>query len=365
MIKRILLLAFGLMSLTANAQEYVEPQYPGGEEALKAFIESNLQYPKSVTQDHYYGKIFVRVQVDEKGNTKKVSLPKKSGHSDMDKEALRVVKLIKKWKPSTYQGMPMNGERNVTVDFHLPDVTPVEGGYPGGREVMKQFFASKIQYPEKALKDRISGTVYVDVTIDKNGKGTNIHITDPSEYPDIDAEAVRVVKLVKNWVPKTVGGVPVESTIFVPVDFVLPKAENGDDDGQEGQEGEGGEGGEQQTTIVEIPLSKNASYPGGMVDMTIFVSKNTKYPAKELKENIEGDVYVQFIVDTDGTIKEPEVIKSVSPGLDAEALRIVRLMPKWEPAVDKEGNKVATMMAVPLNFRTPKAIDGVVYPKKK
>ena len=74
-----------------------------------------------------------------------------------------------------------------------------------------------------------------------------------------------------------------------------------------------------------------SSYPGGKQALLEFLRQNVNYPEHAIKDSIEGRVVVGFVITTDGSITEPKVVRSVHPLLDAEALRVVNLMPKWEP----------------------------------
>ena len=81
-----------------------------------------------------------------------------------------------------------------------------------------------------------------------------------------------------------------------------------------------------------------------------YLSKNIKYPAICRENNIQGRVVVVFIVNRDGSIVEPEVVKSVNPMLDKEALRVISNMPKWKPGL-QFGKPVRVKFTVPVNFR--------------
>ena len=87
-----------------------------------------------------------------------------------------------------------------------------------------------------------------------------------------------------------------------------------------------------------------------MMECMKFLAKNIKYPVECMKEKIQGRVIVQIIVDKDGSIKNPKVVKSVHPLLDAEALRVAGLMPNWIPGKVK-GENVACRYTIPMQFR--------------
>ena len=97
--------------------------------------------------------------------------------------------------------------------------------------------------------------------------------------------------------------------------------------------------------MAEVP-----EFPGGTDALLEFMRKNINYPADAREKDIQGRVLVTFIVNKDGSLTEPEVVKSVDPLLDAEALRLISVMPKWKPGTQR-GKPVRTKFTLPVNFR--------------
>jgi len=91
-------------------------------------------------------------------------------------------------------------------------------------------------------------------------------------------------------------------------------------------------------------------YPGGTAGVAKFVVSNTKYPEAALKDSVQGTVIVSYLIQVDGSIGDVKVVKSVHPALDAEAVRVIRLMERWKPAIQK-GEPVKLMMSQQFNFR--------------
>lgn len=89
------------------------------------------------------------------------------------------------------------------------------------------------------------------------------------------------------------------------------------------------------------------TFPG---NINVWIMKNMKYPEQAVKQKQQGRVIVKFIVSETGEISNPEIIRGVSPLLDAEALRVVKAMPKWNPG-KQNGKAVRTNYAVPITFR--------------
>ncbi len=91
-------------------------------------------------------------------------------------------------------------------------------------------------------------------------------------------------------------------------------------------------------------------YPGGTNALMTYLRDNIKYPAEAAKAGIQGMVIVQFVVGKDGTVRDIKPVKSVSPELDAEAVRVVAAMPKWVPGYQR-GEAVNVRYTLPVNFR--------------
>ena len=100
-----------------------------------------------------------------------------------------------------------------------------------------------------------------------------------------------------------------------------------------------------------FPLAEEMpKFPGGMHELMMFLNKNIVYPDISIKNDIQGRVVVQFVITKEGYIKDPNVLSGVDPYLDAEALRVVRMMPKWEPG--KQGGRPANVKyTLPIMFR--------------
>lgn len=91
-------------------------------------------------------------------------------------------------------------------------------------------------------------------------------------------------------------------------------------------------------------------FPGGMAALMKYLGTNIKYPTISQEMGSAGKVIVQFVVDKDGTITNPAVVRGVDAYLDKEAIRVISSMPKWNPGV-QNGKKVRVKYTVPVVFR--------------
>lgn len=99
------------------------------------------------------------------------------------------------------------------------------------------------------------------------------------------------------------------------------------------------------TTIDEFP-----EYVGGQGELMKFLAKNVKYPEREAVEGIMGKVYIQFNVDEKGKVVDVKVKRWVSPGLDMESLRVIKLMTDWKPGSIR-GVPMKRKYILPINFK--------------
>jgi protein TonB len=90
--------------------------------------------------------------------------------------------------------------------------------------------------------------------------------------------------------------------------------------------------------------------PGGMSGWNKYLSDNLKYPTQARRMGVEGTVIVVFVINTDGSIQDVEVLRGIGGGCDEEAVKIVKAAPKWEPGKQR-GKAVRTRMRLPIRFK--------------
>ena len=97
-------------------------------------------------------------------------------------------------------------------------------------------------------------------------------------------------------------------------------------------------------------VEENPEFPGGMKECMKFLNNNIKYPQISQENGVQGRVIIQFVVNADGSIVDPVVVRGVDPYLDKEALRVIKLMPKWKPGKQR-GKAVRVRYTQPVLFR--------------
>ena len=91
-------------------------------------------------------------------------------------------------------------------------------------------------------------------------------------------------------------------------------------------------------------------FPGGVQELMKYLGKNLKYPVAAQNAGKQGNVVCQFVVKSDGTIGDIKVVRSISPELDEEAIRVIKAMPAWTPG-KKDGKAVNVRYTLPVAFR--------------
>ena len=264
-------------------------------------------------------------------------------------------------------GKPKHNEKegNIEVEraeevFQVVENMPE---FPGGNAELMKFLAKNIKYPAEAQQKGEQGRVMVQFVVGKDGKLSDIKIM-RSISPTLDAEAIRVIKAMPTWKPGTQRGQAVAVKYTIPISFRL-QGSKGDDKPVASDiqvvsvtkaNNENSKpiptdpvkdsNGEEVFMVVE----KMPEFPGGTAELMKFLQQNIKYPEQAQKDSIQGRVIVQFTIKKTGEVSNATVIRSVSPELDAEAIRVINAMPLWTPG-EQKGEPVNVKFTLPIQFR--------------
>ena len=104
---------------------------------------------------------------------------------------------------------------------------------------------------------------------------------------------------------------------------------------------------EEQTVFIIV--EDMPEFPGGEIALRKYIAENVRYPEMAKENDIQGTVYVRFVVDTDGSVNNVEILRGVDPLLDKEARRVVETLPKWKPGRQR-GKAVKVSHSVPIKF---------------
>lgn len=212
--------------------------------------------------------------------------------------------------------------------------------FPGGETALMKFIAENVVYPEAARKEGGSGVVVVQFVVSETGKVTNPKIM-RGISESLNAEALRVIGILPDFIPGEVNGKKVA------VKYTLPIAFQKESTGEMKQSATTPQStGKSALTEAE----KMPRFPGGQGALMNYIAKNINYPQSSKDKNEQGIVVVRFIVTETGKVSEPEVVKSVSPALDAEAVRVISSLPDFIPG-RVGGKAVAVKYTLPITFK--------------
>jgi len=224
----------------------------------------------------------------------------------------------------------------------------------GGTEKYARFLAAHQQYPASAMQKGLQGTVRVRFVVEKTGTVNEVKVETPVA-PELDAEAIRLIKSGPQWTPAKHHNQVVRQRVVVPVSFVMSPA---------GSTGAVRASQERPitTSAADIAASANPNRPpvvapdrptqpvGGTQAFFDWIEKNQRYPLLARQRKIQGKVMVEFMVQTDGSLTDARVIKKMGSGLDEEAVRLIKAAPKWEPA-SFQGKPIKQKMVLPVLFQ--------------
>ena len=249
-----------------------------------------------------------------------------------------------------------------SVVFQVVEEMP---DFPGGVQALMDYLSKNVRYPAEAHAIGAQGRVIVSFTVKKDGSIADTKV-ERSVNPYLDKEAMRVIAAMPKWKPGKQRGEAVNVKFTVPVAFrlsgpELPKAEEvkqsdmdevvvvgyaaKDDPPPEGGSVKG-ENEDEVFTMVEVM----PKFPGGQAGLFQYLARSIKYPVIAQKSKEQGRVIIQMVISKDGSLSNIKVLRSVSPSLDAEAVRVVGNMPKWEPGMQK-GQPVSVKYTIPIVFR--------------
>ncbi|MDP4224665.1 MAG: TonB family protein, partial [Bacteroidota bacterium] len=252
----------------------------------------------------------------------KVLIPKEAVDKYGDKGANGVVEITTR-KKALEMGLNPPMRRLAPADYPTFE----------GKDRMKfnEWVTEQVKYPAEAKEKKAEGYVTVNFTINLDGTLTDIRSL-TSVDPSLANEVINVVKSSPKWDPPRNPEIKEPFTSGVTIGFKLPDKII-----------------DQMPFVVveEMPL-----YPGGEGELLRFIQNNLKYPEEAKAQKIEGKVIIRFVVNTEGKTEGISVIKGVHPLLDAEAIRIVSILPAFKPGM-QGGKPVPVWYMVPVNFILP------------
>jgi protein TonB len=216
----------------------------------------------------------------------------------------------------------------------------------GGNQEIKRFLHDHLIYPAQDLKVKKEGTVKINFIVTKEGKSEQIKVSQSVEEA-MDKEAIRLLKLIE-WKPSYKGGKPVNVDFYLDVPFSVSKYKKAVK-----------ERGFDTIIFKELPIDTSLSvyekaervpafHNNNEQTFTDFVYSNLQYPDVAMRQNIEGNMKITFIIEPDGMTSNINILNGLAGGCNDEAIRVIGLT-KWVPAV-RDGKYVRYRMNFTMNF---------------
>ena len=364
-------MVFGSDSIYISAEK--NPAYPGGQKGLEQFKMKNLKYPSKAKKAGFEGTVQVNFIIEKDGNLSHIRIVSGASPS-LDAEAIRIAKSIPAWQPGMEGGRPVRFAYATPFNFLLnPDkyeeitamgsFAPPPSGtskideetpfvvveemplFPGGDEELLKHIALNTKYPENAKANNIQGRVILRFCVTNTGSVNRISILRGVNH-ELDAEAVRVVSELPRFTPGKQGGKAVNVWYMVPITFALSQKNTGNEKSEAPTQTEA------VSKPPEYPVTGYDEAPvfkGGEAAIKKFITRNLVYPPSAVSKGLSGKVIVNYCIGTQGKVEAATVYQGIDPELDAEALRVIKILPAFQPA-KLEGKPVHVWYQIPVTF---------------
>ncbi len=241
--------------------------------------------------------------------------------------------------------------------YDKPDVIPM---YTGGTAEMHRFISNTLKYPSDAVERNAQGLVVYTFVVEKDGTLSNFNIIHRADSL-LNEEALRILKLMPPWRPARFNGEIVRSESYVPMYFRLRQNVPRTTTGETAQR--------TQTSQPSTPapvtaktdsavlknreiltiVDKMPQYATGEAGLADFISRTLRYPAQARQAGVQGRILCTFVVASDGSVSNIEVVDGENQALNDEAVRVLSLMPNWIPG-ENNGEKVNVRCLLPIDF---------------
>ena len=219
----------------------------------------------------------------------------------------------------------------------------------GGNQLMREFICDEMIYPEDAIENKTEGNVKVALTVLQDGKRVNYHVIE-SVSPELDMEALRICKLIMFY-PAVKSSNYIIADVSIPIKFNIKKYQrNCKKKGFDNYEIHTGVADTSMIVYATKVLDQMPSpvFKDPDMNFTKFIIENLDYPEIAFKQNISGEVELNFIVETSGRISNIEIRESLGGGCSEEAIHLLKEI-RWKPGT-RNNIAVRSFMSASINF---------------
>ena len=355
--KRLTLLLLLLTPFLAVAENYVPPKFPGGEARMDSFVKANLKIADaylSVAKNKY---VAMTCNIDTLGRMTSIKVLNSqilsTAQNDVSTESRRVLTLIGEtytWSPAQENGKKVSVMQNITFMFDEQGVVTAKINSSLNKTIDRD--GNEIWVKHDAVTNEAERVIITDKEEEEKPVQENIVVDDVDVVPqpkietkkeEPQVEEIEIVEDDSEEVEET-QVVYWEQVERVAVPPPPPPMKSPD-------------GGDEIFTIVD----RMPEYPGGQAAMDAYVGRHFKMPEKALSSGAEGKIYIEFVVDVNGKMKDVKLLKDgVGDGCGEEALRVIKLMASeitWRPG-EQRGEKVNVRYRYPVIIKNTSGSQG-------
>lgn len=292
------------------------PLFPGGEEEMIQFFDDYIIKPDAVRAGNLEGTVFVKMVIDENGKVIRKKIVK-SLCETCDEEVLRVLNGMPNWIPGKQKGKNVKVELVIPVKFtkdsrEIQLFKIAQQNFDEGNYIMADTIYSRV------IRKNATSEAYYNRALTKLKLGNELDyckdLYNASKLKSQDAQVKYDESCLK-------------------YDSLFKAMKENEDKNVE--------------VFEEAEIMPE--YPGGQEGFFKYLRENIKYPKSALDASISGTVYVSFIVNKFGDVRNIKIVRGLNEACDREALRVVSNMGRWKPGI-QHGKKVSVHYQLPVSF---------------
>jgi len=235
----------------------------------------------------------------------------------------------------------VSAQRSGTDKIYEAVEVPAE--MPGGLKAFEDYVSQSLNYPTSSLRNKTQGTVMVAFVVEKNGSITNAEIKSGLDEA-CNNESLRIILRSPKWNPAKHNGLEVRQRLTMPITFRMPE------ETEASLKKAASEPSPEDTQLKRVTPELPARPEVGNEGFFSYLKQNQRYPGKARKNQVQGKVMVEFVVEKDGSLTNMKIVQKLGNGLDEEALRLIAKGPKWLPA-EYNGSPIRQKMILPVVFQ--------------
>lgn len=289
-----------------------QPEFKGGNKEFQNFISVNLVYPEICKENLISGYVVVQFIVDKNGKTKDVVVKNKV-HQLLADEAIRLIRSLPDWTPGEKGGEKVNVSITVPIKFKIRGVYLLDDNLTTEKE-------SSVDRQLIVLDNSI-----LPYGFDLNWLNSDEIMTTKLIVPQ-NIEEEKRFRL--KYGPASLKGIVYATSKKYHAEHTTDTVGN---------------------KIYQV-IEQMPQFPGGELELMKYIANNIKYPVMAQQTGVQGRVIVRFVVARTGEVDHVEVIRSLNTDCDKEAVRVVKLLPKFIPGKQK-GENVAVWYTLPITFK--------------